>query len=47
MGKGVIVPKGTTKNSGKTVTRRFTNIWSLEDQQWKLIARQSTIISII
>lgn len=46
MGKEVIVPKGTSKHSGKTVTRRFTNIWSQDDKRWILIARQSTIISI-
>ena len=46
MGKEIIKPKGATKNAGKTVTRRFTNIWLKENNRWWLIARQSTIISI-
>jgi len=46
MGKEIIRPTGTTTNSGKTVTRRFTNIWIKNDGIWKLTARQATIISI-
>ncbi|NEU09764.1 nuclear transport factor 2 family protein [Flavihumibacter sp. R14] len=46
MGKEIIKPKGSTSNAGKTVTRRFTNIWLKENNRWWLIARQSTIISI-
>jgi ketosteroid isomerase-like protein len=46
MGKETIKPKGSTKNAGKTVTRRFTNIWLKEGDRWWLIARQSTIVSI-
>jgi len=46
MGKETIKPKGTTKNAGKTVTRRFTNIWLKDGSTWRLIARQSTIVSV-
>jgi ketosteroid isomerase-like protein len=46
MGTEVIKPQGSTKNAGKTITRRFTNIWMKEKNAWKLIARQATIISI-
>ena len=46
MGIETLVPKGTSENAGKTVRRRFTNIWMKEKNVWKLTARQATIISI-
>ena len=46
MGKEIIKPQGNTTNPGKTVTRRFTNIWVKHGEAWKLTARQSTIISV-
>ena len=46
MGLETLVPKGDTKHAGKTVQRRFTNIWTKEAGTWKLTARQATIISI-
>lgn len=46
MGKEIIIARGTTTNSGKTVTRRFTNIWIKNAGIWKLTARQATIVSI-
>lgn len=46
MGKEIIIPQGATVNAGKTVTRRFTNVWIKENNIWKLSARQATIISI-
>ena len=46
MGKEIIMPQGAAKNAGKTVTRRFTNIWMKTEGVWKLIARQSTTISV-
>jgi len=46
MGKEILVPRGSTQNAGKTITRRFTNIWMKEKNIWKLTARQATIISI-
>ena len=46
MGKEVLVPKGSTTNAGKTITRRFTNIWMKEKKAWKLTVRQATIVSI-
>lgn len=46
MGKEVLVPQGSSKNAGKTITRRFTNIWMKEKDAWKLVARQATIVSI-
>ncbi|MEJ7822942.1 MAG: nuclear transport factor 2 family protein [Chitinophagaceae bacterium] len=46
MGKEILVPRGSSQNAGKTITRRFTNIWMKEKNIWKLTARQATIISI-
>jgi hypothetical protein len=46
MGHEILVPKGLSENVGKTVTRRFTNIWKKTNSNWSMIARQSTIISI-
>jgi ketosteroid isomerase-like protein len=47
MGKEVLVPKGASTNAGKTITRRFTNIWMKTKGTWKLTARQATIISAV
>jgi hypothetical protein len=46
MGIEVLIPRGSTQNAGKTITRRFTNIWMKEKDGWKLIARQATIVTI-
>jgi hypothetical protein len=46
MGLETVVPQGATDNAGKTIQRRFTNVWTKEDNTWKLSARQATIVSI-
>jgi hypothetical protein len=46
MGSEVLIPKSTSANPGKTVTRRFTNVWMKENNVWKLTARQATIVSV-
>jgi hypothetical protein len=46
MGNETIKPGGTAVNAGKTVKRRFTNIWIPNKKSWQLVARQSTIVSI-
>jgi hypothetical protein len=46
MGNETIKPSGIAVNTGKTVKRRFTNIWIPNKKSWQLVARQSTIISI-
>lgn len=46
MGQETIVPQGETKHAGKTVIRRFSNIWTKEGDVWKLTARQATNVSI-
>lgn len=32
MGKEILVPQGSSANAGKTITRRFTNIWMKEKE---------------
>src|SRR5688572_16549854 len=46
MGSETIRPSGTAVNAGKSVKRRFTNIWIRNKESWQLVARQSTITSI-
>ena len=46
MGQEIIIPLGETKHAGKTIKRRFTNIWTKENGRWKLTVRQATIVSI-
>ena len=46
MGGEVIKPQGKQVNAGKTVTRRFTNVWLYKNNSWSIIARQATIIKI-
>ena len=46
MGKETITPKGIAPNTGKTVTRIYTNIWLKSAETYQLIARQATIISV-
>jgi len=46
MGMETLVPQGASQNAGKTIKRRFTNVWMKENNAWKLTARQATIISI-
>jgi ketosteroid isomerase-like protein len=46
MGNETLHPTGKMPNAGKTVKRRYTNIWMRTKDSWQLVARQSTIISI-
>jgi ketosteroid isomerase-like protein len=46
MGYEIVVPKGNVANSGKTVNRRYTNIYCFEDGGWRVIARQATNVSV-
>ncbi len=38
MGYEVVVPKGNVPNSGKTINRRYTNIYYFEGGRWRPIA---------
>lgn len=46
MGNETLKPTGKMPNAGKTVKRRYTNIWMKNKNTWQLVARQSTIVSI-
>jgi len=47
MGEEVIRPRDTAANAGKTVRRRFTDVWRQEgDGRWLLTIRQATITSV-
>jgi hypothetical protein len=46
MGNETVRPVGKMPNAGKTVKRRYSNIWMKYKESWQLVARQSTIISI-
>jgi hypothetical protein len=46
MGLETLIPQGNTENAGKTIKRRFTNVWTKEKGKWKLTARQATIIAV-
>ena len=46
MGYEFVVPKGNVPNSGKTINRRYTNIYYFEEGDWRVIARQATNISV-
>ncbi len=46
MGYEIVVPKGKVPDSGKTINRRYTNIYYLEDGGWRIIARQATNVSV-
>ena len=44
MGQETVVPSGASSDAGKTMVRRFTNIWMMREGQWLLTARQATVI---
>ncbi|MEK6279694.1 MAG: nuclear transport factor 2 family protein [Acidobacteriota bacterium] len=44
MGRETVIPKGTSPNAGKTIKRRYTNIWMKREGKWRLIARHASVI---
>lgn len=44
MGEETIVPAGGN-NAGKTLNRRYTDVYAQKDGQWRLIARQATLVA--
>lgn len=47
MGGEVVKPREATANAGKTVRRRFTDVWRKDpDGKWRLTIRQATITSV-
>jgi ketosteroid isomerase-like protein len=45
MGHETVVPKAPTPNAGKTLQRRYTNIWLKRDGEWHLGARHANVIA--
>jgi len=44
MGREIVVPKGDSPGAGKTINRRYTNIWMKRSGKWRLIARHANVI---
>ena len=44
MGNELVVVKGVEGSSGRTIKRRYTNIWINEDNAWRIIARHANEI---
>lgn len=44
MGHEVAVPKGNSPDAGKTINRRYTNIWMQRAGKWRLVARHASVI---
>lgn len=44
MGGETVVPKGNSPDAGKTIKRRYTNIWMKRKGQWRLVARHASVI---
>ncbi|WP_394840701.1 nuclear transport factor 2 family protein [Pendulispora brunnea] len=45
MGHETVVPKGTSPDAGKTIHRRYTDIWVKRDGAWQLVARHANVIA--
>lgn len=43
MGRETIVPSGASPDAGKTIHRRFTNVW-MKEGEWLLVARHASVI---
>jgi ketosteroid isomerase-like protein len=44
MGVETLIPQDDTKDAGKKIKRRFTNVWTKEREGWKLSTRQATVV---
>jgi ketosteroid isomerase-like protein len=45
MGREVVVPKAPSADAGRTLHRRYTNIWMKSAGSWKLAARHANVIA--
>ena len=45
MGRETVVPKDSSPDAGKTIRRRYTNIWMKREGKWLLTARHANVIS--
>ena len=46
MGTETVVPAGAMRNAGKTVKRRFTDVFRKEDGQWRHDLRHADVVSV-
>ena len=46
MGEEIIKPRGNALYAGKTIRRRFTDVWRNDGGTWKLVLRQATIFEV-
>jgi hypothetical protein len=44
MGNETVVPKGSSRDAGRTIHRRFTDIWMILDGKWLMVARHANEI---
>jgi ketosteroid isomerase-like protein len=44
MGRETVVPRGNSPDAGKTIDRRYTNIWMKRGGRWRLVARHASVI---
>ena len=44
MGHETVVPIGNSPNAGKTIKRRYTNIWLKQNGEWRLTIRHANEI---
>lgn len=44
MGRETVVPKGSSPDAGKTIHRRYTNIWMKRNSRWLLTARHASVV---
>ena len=46
MGEETATPRNKAHFAGKTIRRRFTDIWRLVDGSWQVAVRQATVIDV-
>ena len=44
MGREITVQTGSSPQAGKTINRRYTNIWMKRQGEWRLVARHASVI---
>ena len=46
MGTEVVKPQRRTDDAGKTVTRRYTDVWMKRNNGWQMVGRQATVTAV-
>ena len=44
MGSETVVPSGPSPDAGRTLRRRFTNVWMMREGRWLLVARHANVV---